>query len=164
MPYGVTFPRALSGKSWPRTRTGSPSGRHSRPRCAYCPTCSFFLASKLMTGSHAARNSRAVPPMYRNWASRSGCCLPSIVIEFPCVLYPCSCSTRSTASARHGCPCPVSSPARFCADFVVHRSGETGSPRAESSTSASSAGINPGSFSSAFLRPAPMPGMSSSSE
>src|SRR5271163_4702083 len=155
MPYGVTFPSSLSGKSWSRTRTGSPFGRHSRPFCAYCPTCSFFLASTLTTGSPAARNPAARPLIYRNWASRSGCCLPSIVIEVPWVLYPRPCSIRSTASFPHRCPCRVSSPARFSADFVVHFSGETGSPRVESSTSASSAGINPGSLSSALLRPPP---------
>src|SRR5271163_346478 len=157
MPYGVTFPSSLSGKSWSRTRTGSPFGRHSRPFCAYCPTCSFFLASTLTTGSPAARNPAARPLIYRNWASRSGCCLPSIVIEVPWVLYPRPCSIRSTASFPHRCPCRVSSPARFSADFVVHFSGETGFPRVESSTSASSAGINPGSLSSALLRPPPPP-------
>ena len=41
------------------------AGRHSRPCCAYCPTCSFFLASTLTTGSPAARYSLAVPLMYR---------------------------------------------------------------------------------------------------
>ena len=57
---------------------GRPSGRHSRPACAYSPTCSFFLASTLITGCPAARCSLAWAAIYRNWASRSGCRLPSV--------------------------------------------------------------------------------------
>ena len=39
--------------------------------------------------------------------------------------------------------------------MVVHASGDCGSPRAESSTSASNAGTNPGSASASLGRPAP---------
>ena len=151
----MTFPSSGSGKSWSRTRTGSPFGRHSRPCRAYGPTCSFFLASTLTTGSPAAMNAFAVPLMYRNWPSRSGCCFPSIVAALPCVLYPSWRSSRATASFRHRCPCRASSPARFTSDFVVHFSGEPGSPMVLSSSSSSSAAVNPGSLSSSFLRPPP---------
>jgi DNA-binding transcriptional MocR family regulator len=34
--------------------TGSPFGRHSRPAAGSCPSCSFFLASMLITGSPAS--------------------------------------------------------------------------------------------------------------
>ncbi len=40
-------------------------------------------------------------------------------------------------------------------DFTVQRSGDSGSPRAAGSTSASSAGASPGSVSVMSLRPAP---------
>jgi len=41
-------------KLWSSTRTGSPLGRHSRPAAGNCPSCSFFFASTLMTGSPAS--------------------------------------------------------------------------------------------------------------
>jgi hypothetical protein len=41
------------------------------------------------------------------------------------------------------------------ADFVVHRSGDTGSPRTSGSTSASNADRSPGSSSTSRLRPHP---------
>src|SRR6266699_2949530 len=138
-----------------RTPTGSPAGRHSAPCCAYCPACSFFLASTLTTGSPAARYSSAAPLMYRNWASRSGCCFPSMVLALPCRLNPWACSSLSTVSAETGCPAAVSSSARFRVDLTVHRSGDIGSPRSSGSTRASSAGTSPGSVSARRLRPPP---------
>ena len=130
-------------------------GRHSRPACAYWPTCSFFLASTLITGSPAARCSLASPAMYRNWASRSGCRLPSVTLALAWVENPCSRSSRQAVCGLHACPCARSSPARCAALLVVHSSGDSGSPRLESSTRASSAGNRPGSVSASFLRPAP---------
>ena len=52
-------------------------------------------------------------------------------------------------------PWRVSSAARARVDFVVHRSGDIGSPRSSGSTRASSAGRSPGSRSAARLRPPP---------
>ena len=139
------MPSRGSGKSWSRTRTGSPLGRQDRPRLPYCPTCSFFLVSTLITGSPAARNSFARSLMYRNWASRSGCRFPSRVRELPCRLNPSAASSRATVFLPHRCPRAVSSAAMSRTGSVVHNSGEHGSPRVDSSTSARSAGTNPGS-------------------
>src|SRR6266700_3250275 len=155
MPYGIACPVSSSAKLWSRTATGSPFGRHSRPACAYSPTCSFFLASTLITGCPAARCSLACAAMYRNWASRSGCRLPSVTFALACVLNPCSCSSRQAVCGLHRCPCRVSSSDSFFVLLVVHDSGDSGSPREESSTRASSAGTSPGSAWASFLRPAP---------
>ena len=46
-------------------------------------------------------------------------------------------------------------PASLRVDFVVHRSGDIGSPRSSGSTRASSAGRSPGSRSAGRLRPPP---------
>ena len=93
--------------------------------------------------------------MYRNWASRSGCRLPSTAREFPWVLNPCSCSIRSTAFLAHGCRAAVSSAAMPRTDSVVHVISDPGSPRVDASSRSRSAGINRGSRSSSFLRPPP---------
>jgi hypothetical protein len=93
--------------------------------------------------------------MYRNWASRSGCRLPSVTLALDWAENPCSRSSRQAVCGLHACPAAVSSPARFTALLVVHISGDPGSPRLESSTRASSAGTSPGSVSASFLRPAP---------
>ena len=93
--------------------------------------------------------------MYRNWASRSGCRAPSAVLALPCSEKPSSVSSLATVSGPARWPCRVSSAARFRVDSVVHRSGDSGSPREAGSTSASSAGRSPGSVSASFLRPPP---------
>src|SRR6266568_3902564 len=155
IPYGITTPSSSSGKLWSRTLTGSPAGRHCRPGRANGPTCSRFLASTLITGCPAAMCSPACAAMYRNWASRSGCCFPSIVLTLPCRLNPSSRSRSPTVSAPILRPCRVSSPARLRVDLTVHRSGDSGSPRSSGSTSASSAGTSPGSLSRARLAPPP---------
>ena len=93
--------------------------------------------------------------MYRNWASRSGCRLPSATRALAWVENPSSCSSRQAVCGLHRCPAAVSSPASFFTLLVVHSSGDSGSPRLESATSASSAGTRPGSVPASFLRPAP---------
>ena len=93
--------------------------------------------------------------MYRNWASRSGCCRPSAASTLDCSVYPARRSASQHPAGLHRCPWPVSSPARCFTLLVVHVSGDSGSPRDESATSASSAGTSPGSTSASCLRPAP---------
>jgi hypothetical protein len=155
MPYGIACPPPSSPKPWERARTGSPFGRHSRPACANSPTCSFFLASTLITGWPAARCPAACAAMYRNWASRSGCRLPSLTLALAWVENPCSCSSRQAVCGLHRCPCAASASDRCLALLVVQASGEAGSPRAESCTRASSAGTSPGSVTASLGRPAP---------
>src|SRR6266516_4978315 len=99
--------------------------------------------------------SSACAAIYRNWASRSGCCLPWSVLALPCRLNPSSRSRSPTVSAETRCPWPVSSWASLRVDFVVQRNGDIGSPRSSGSTSASSADRSPGSTSAVFLRPPP---------
>ena len=155
MPYGIACPGSRSAKEWSRTFTGSPLGRHSRPAWAYSPTCSFFLASTLITGWPAARCSFACAAMYRNWASRSGCRLPSFALALACAENPCSRSSRQAVCGLHACPRAVSSRARCAALLVVHAAAIPDPPGPESCTSASSAGTRPGSVSASFSRPAP---------
>ena len=124
-PYGIACPDPRSAKQWSRTCTGSPLGRHSAPACAYSPTCSFFLASTLITGSPAARCSFACAAMYRNWASRSGCRLPSPTRALAWVENPTR-AAAATPSADSPVPLPRS----------AHR---TASSRSWSSTAAATA-------------------------
>src|SRR6266511_862630 len=123
------LPSAVSGKSKVETSGALPVGRHSRPARANRPTSSFFLVSTLITGSPAARYCPARALRYRNWASRSGCCVPSNVLRVPCRLYPTDQSIWATTEWLTVCPSAVSSAASFLVDFVVHRSGDSGSPR-----------------------------------
>src|SRR6186713_741121 len=53
------------------------------------------------------------------------------------------------------CPIAVSSRARLRVDFVVHRNGDSGSPRVPGSMRESSRSSSSGSATSAFLRPPP---------
>src|SRR5664280_1640374 len=140
-------------KSWTSTRSGSPLGRHTLPLFLYRPTISFFLQSILTTGSPEAAYSAAVSWMWRNWASRSSCWVPSNVLALPCRLYPASCSSRWTSVAETPNPWDPSSTARVRNDFDVHRSGVIGSPRDSGSTRASNASTKPGCSTSARLRP-----------
>src|SRR5664279_546308 len=87
-PYGATFPSSLSTKSWTLVLVGSPLGSHSRPAARKFPISSFFLVSTLITGSPETPNIVACSLRYPNCASRSMCCLPSIVLVFDCRLYP----------------------------------------------------------------------------
>ena len=154
-PYGVALPRSLSAKSCTLTRSGAPAGIHSTPLFAKLPTNSFFFASTEMTGSPVAWNAATCSLMYPNWASRSGCCLPSTVLALPCKLYPAAFSNRPTVTELTSCPALVSSPARCDVDFVVHRNADSGSPRVSGATNPSNAGDNPGSAACALGRPAP---------
>ena len=85
-PYGTALPRSLSAKSCTFTLRGVPAGSHSAPPLAKLPTSSFFFVSTEMTGSAADWNAGTCALMYRNWASRSGCCFPSTVLALPCRL------------------------------------------------------------------------------
>src|SRR6266511_3719933 len=94
---------------------------------------------------------------YRNWASRSGCCVPSnvLVLRVPCRLYPTDQSIWATTEWLTVCPSAVSSAASFLVDFVVHRSGDSGSPRDCGSMRESKDCRTAGSATSTLLRPPP---------
>ena len=94
------------------------------------PTSSFFLVSTLITGSPGGQ--------VLGWPGRSGSRTgrpgpgagrPRSVLALACRLNPCSRSSFATVRADTGCPAAVSSPASVRIDFVVHRSGDSGSPR-----------------------------------
>ena len=72
-----------------------------------------------------------------------------------CRLKPWARSIRATVRSDTRCPPAASASARLRVDFVVHTSGEVGSPRVSGSTSAVNAGPSPGSVSVAGLRPPP---------
>src|SRR6266540_775498 len=113
------------------------------------------LLSTLITGSPAARYCPARALRYRNWASRSGCCVPSNVLRVPCRLYPTDQSIWATTEWLTVCPSAVSSAASFLVDFVVHRSGDSGSPRDCGSMRESKDCRTAGSATSTLLRPPP---------
>ena len=95
----------------------------------------------------------------RNWTPRSRCWAPSSVLALACRLNPAPRSSRPAVGADTGRPCRVSSVARCRSDLVVHRSGDSGSPRSSGSTNASNAGTSPASSSPrALAAPAPPPG------
>src|SRR5262249_42355764 len=85
-PIGNRLPSFLSRKSWTRTWSGSPWGRHSRPAFLKSPTNSFFFVSTEITGWQRFWKRRAWALMYSNWALRSGCCRPSRVLQLACKL------------------------------------------------------------------------------
>src|SRR5664280_2297746 len=146
---------SLCTKSWTFTRSGLPAGIHSAPPVAKFPTSSRLFASTEITGSPPAWNALTCALMYRNWASRSGCCLTSTVLALPCKLYPACLSTRPTVTELTPCPALVNSSARCTVDFVVHRNADSGSPRVSGSTNSSTAATRSGTLSSAAGRPAP---------
>ena len=78
-----------------------------------------------------------------------------MTLALACRLNPCARSIRATVRSDTRCPPPANASARLRVDFVVHTSGEVGSPRVCGSTSARKAGASPGSFSVAGLRPPP---------
>jgi hypothetical protein len=98
-----------------------------------------FLVSTLTTGWPAAKCALACPFTYRNCASRSESWAPSWVLSVRCSVYPCRLSSRPTVSSLTWKPCAHSAPASWRVDVQVHRSGDSGSPRAAGSTSSSSA-------------------------
>src|SRR3954470_12227097 len=153
MASGISGP--MLKKLWSSTSTGSPCGRHSCPAAGSCPSCSFFFASTLTTGCPSAWCALTCSLMYRNCASRSGCCAPSSVLAVPCRLKPLARSSWPTVGAETGCPRSVSSAARCRSDFVVQRSGDIGSPRSSGSTSPSSDVTRSGSCAVTGLRPPP---------
>ncbi len=91
-----------------------------------------------------------------NCAFRSGCEAPSRVLRLPCKLYPASSSKVATVLWLTGCVCRANSSANVRVLLIVHRSGDSGSPREVGSTKPSSASSNCGSFRIAggVLRPA----------
>ena len=62
---------------------------------------------------------------------------------------------RRTSHSLHRCPRPVSAADSCRVDLIVHRSGDSGSPRVSGSTRRSSAAVSSASTVSARLRPAP---------
>ena len=90
-----------------------------------------------------------------NCAFRSGCEAPSRVLRLPCKLYPASSSKVATVLWLTGCVCRANSSANVRVLLIVHRSGDSGSPREVGSTKPSSAGSNCGSFRIARRRPPP---------
>src|SRR6266496_4468396 len=68
--------------------------------------------------------------MYRNCASRSGCCLPSSTLALACRLKPLSRNRSPTSGAEIRRPDAVNSAASVLVDFVVHRNGDIGSHHA----------------------------------
>src|SRR5215203_5608640 len=56
----MAFPTASPGKSWTRTRSGSPVGCHSRPVFVKSPTNSFFFVSTEITGCPRELNAAGV--------------------------------------------------------------------------------------------------------
>ena len=136
------------------------------------PTSSFFLASTLITGCPAARCSLACAAMYRNWASRSGCRLPSATRALAWVENPSSCRRRRPSAG-----CTGARP-QSLAGQLLHALGRpqqrrSGSPRLESATSTRGPpGTRPGSVPGQLLcgprpaggsAPAARPGPNSSS-
>src|SRR5215475_1449937 len=143
MPYGIAL-GTPPGKSCPLAGTGSPVGCHSRPLLAYSPTSSFFLVSMEITGSPASRNCCATVLMNPNWASRSGCDAPSLVLKTACNRYPACLSNRDTVRSLTLNPLAYKPLDNQCNDFVVHRNGEHGSPRVSGETNRSNASSTPG--------------------
>src|SRR6266513_5476553 len=84
----MALPALSPGKSCVRVATGWPVGRHCRPAFLNSPISSFFLVSTLITGSAVAWWALTCSLMYRNWASRSGCRVPSRVLALHCRLNP----------------------------------------------------------------------------
>ena len=72
-----------------------------------------------------------------------------------CRLYPDSLSSLATVARRHRMTALVNSAASFVVDFVVHRNGDSGSPRVTGFTRASNACGNCGSLTFLAGRPAP---------
>jgi hypothetical protein len=73
----------------------------------------------------------------------------------PCRLNPAERRIFATTEWLMSCPIAVSSRARLRVDFVVHRNGDSGSPRVPGSMRESSRSSSSGSATSAFLRPPP---------
>ena len=105
---------------------------------SYCELKSTILGGRVLRG-----------------ASRSAFCPPSSVLTLPWRLNPACRRSRPTVGGDSRCPCRASSSARRRSDLVVHRSGDSGSPRSSGSTNASSAGSTRGFCSSMLLRPPP---------
>ena len=128
--------------------TGSPFGRHCRPAFLYWPTSSFFLVSTLITGSPAAWmvlgllvEVAELGVAVRVLGALDGL---GVALQAEALL------AQQVADGVGATPCALAGSARRPAcrvDFVVHRSGDIGSPRSSGSTSASSAGRRPGSRS-----------------
>jgi len=149
------LPLAKLGKSYVLTLGALPAGYHSRPGVLNSPMSSFFLVSMLIAGCPAAIAALTVSLICRNWASRSGCCLPSNVLRADCKLNPSLRSSFGTVRNPTGWPCSVSSAARFRELFDVQSSTRSGSPRVSLDTNARSASNSSGSECSAAGRPAP---------
>ena len=80
---------------------------------------------------------------------------PLDVFALACRLNPSALSSFATVGGETLCPAADIASANRRTDFVVHRSGDSGSPREPGSTSDSSVAITPGSVSVTDLRPPP---------
>jgi hypothetical protein len=109
------------------------------------PTNSFFLVSTEIAGSPWRRYARTRALMCSNWALRSGCRVPSIVLRLACRLYPNCWSSAATIRWLVRCPWRVNSAASRRTLLQVHRKGDSGSPRVVGSINFSKSVSNVGS-------------------
>src|SRR6516225_1672294 len=108
-----------------------------------------------MTGCCWACAAMTFALIYSNWALRSGCFAPSSALRLNWRENPSFTNAVRTVSALIGCPISVSVAASFSVLFDTQINGRMGSPSVAGSTSRSSAGISPGSFSQTERRPPP---------
>ena len=145
-------------KSCTLTRSGWPRGSHSRPPFLNWPTSSFFLVSTLITGSPVDDVVAGLVVEIAELGVAIGMGgKPSIVLALACRLNPNSAlSSLATVGTDTRCPAAASSATiSRRVDFVVHRNGDSGSPRDPGSTNPSRAAPKPGSVCVTGLRPPP---------
>ena len=110
----------VTKKLWSATSTGSPRGRHSRPRVSQLTQLLLLfrvdaddrLAGRLMIFDLLIEVAELGIPIR--------VLLPFEVLALACRLKPASRSSLPTVGAETACPWPVSSSARCRSDLVVH--------------------------------------------
>src|SRR6266487_2931705 len=153
MPYGTSLPSASERKSYTFTQVSSPFACHSRPLFLKVPISSFFLQSTEMIGSPRCSNWLHFLLICSNWASRSGCEVPSIVFLLARKENPRSCKISARADFLIWCPLAVSASTRCARDLLVHWTKLIGSPLGCSSCSKSESSV--ASVSTSFFMPPP---------